>query len=62
VGIVKHLQGFQKDGVISAVENILGFEGLTPLIRAQIAQVFQSYGIPVPKEKALDSEAGMWMC
>ena len=53
VSVVRHVQKFPKDGVVAAVENILGFEGLSPLTRAQIARVFQANDIPVPEEASM---------
>ena len=50
VSVVKHVQEFPADGVVAAVENILGFEGLSPVTRAQVARIFQSNDIPVPEK------------
>lgn len=48
VAVVKHLQVFPQDGVASAVEDILGFDSLSPVLRRQIATIFQNHGLPVP--------------
>jgi hypothetical protein len=48
VAVVKHLQSYPQDGVASAVEDILGFDSLTPVLRSQIATIFQGNGLPVP--------------
>lgn len=47
VSVVKHIQEYPTDGVTTAVENILGFEGLSPATRELIAKVFQANDIPV---------------
>lgn len=52
VAVIKHLQAYPKDGVAAAIENILGYEGCNPRARKQIAQIFQSRGIPVPLDNS----------
>lgn len=54
VSVVKHIQEYPTDGVTTAVENILGFEGLSPPIRELIAKVFQANDIPVSLVAGVD--------
>ena len=56
VSVVQHVQEFPADGVVAAVENILGFEGLSPVTRAQVARIFQSNDIPVPEKAPRGSQ------
>ena len=47
VAVVKHIQAYPADGALAAIENVLQFESLSPTVRARVAAVFQSNGIPV---------------
>ena len=60
VAVVRHINRYPEDGVLAAIEGILGFEQLAPSVRAHVAAIFQRAGIPVPLRAPSAAEgAGM---
>lgn len=47
VAVVKHLEMFPEDGLVTTLENVLGFDSYDPHLRETIADVFQQHGIPL---------------
>ena len=54
VEIVKHVDKFPEDGVVHAIENVLGFDAFDAVARRQLSDVFTRHGIPVPAEPLFD--------
>ncbi len=50
VAVVRHVEDFPEDGVLRALENVLGFDGFDRKLRASIASVFQKHGIPLSED------------
>ena len=48
VAVVKHLQAFPNDGVVSVLENVLSFDANELSLRRTLSDVFGRHGIPVP--------------
>mmetsp|Transcript_68537 Transcript_68537/g.190634 ORF Transcript_68537/g.190634 Transcript_68537/m.190634 type:complete len:912 (+) Transcript_68537:1557-4292(+) len=49
VAVVRHLEQFPEDGLVTALNNVLAFDSYSPDLRAIVAEVFQSVGVPLPK-------------
>ena len=49
VAVVRHLEQFPDDGLVTALNNVLAFDSYSPDLRAIVAEVFQSVGVPLPK-------------
>lgn len=48
VALIKHIEAFPQDGILTALENVLGFDAYTsPDLRKSLADVFQRRGIPL---------------
>ena len=51
VAIVKHLEKYSGDGVVSAIENVVSFDSFNQSVRDVIAKVFQQNDIPLSFDK-----------
>jgi len=47
VAVVKHLERFPDDDVVSALHNVLDFDSFDPDVYATLGEVFQHHGLPV---------------
>lgn len=47
VNIVRHLEAFPDDGLVSTVENVFSFDGYDPQLLEHLTSVFHRHGIPV---------------
>jgi hypothetical protein len=60
VAVVKHLQAYPDDGVVTALHNVFDFDSYEETIYATLANVFQQHDIPVQSytrwQKALESQ------
>ena len=57
VAIVKHLQAYPQDSTESAVEDILGFDGMNPQVRSVVAEVFQKHGFRITADAPRSASA-----
>ena len=47
VAVVKHLEGFPDEGVVTALHNVLDFDSFDADVYGTLGQVFQRHGIPI---------------
>ena len=47
VSVVKHLQAFPSDSLVSAMDNVVGFDSREPHLMATLQEVFHKHGIPI---------------
>lgn len=47
IAVVKHLEGYPSDGIVSALHNVLDFDSYDDLTYSLLGKVFQRHGIPV---------------
>ena len=47
VSIIKHIENFPRDGVSTAIDNVLAFDSLVPSIRMLISEVFHENGLSI---------------
>jgi len=44
---VKHLEAYQKDGLVSSLSNTFSFDGYDPQLREHLIEVFHKHGVPI---------------